>query len=49
MLVKVLDTPMYFPKSRTLGIISLVLLFAAALLIFVYFQGGVERAIYLHG
>lgn len=40
---------MHFPKSLAIGISILVLLFAVGLLLFVYFQGGVERSIYLPG
>ncbi|HZT69443.1 MAG TPA: hypothetical protein VFC10_06810 [Terriglobia bacterium] len=36
---------MLFPKSLSLWIAALVLLFALALLLFVYFQGGVSHAI----
>lgn len=36
---------MVFPKSLALWITALALLFAAALLIFVYFQGGSSHAI----
>lgn len=38
---------MYFSRPLTLGIISLVLLFAFGLLIYIYFQGGVDSAVYL--
>jgi hypothetical protein len=37
----------YFPRNLAVGIVLLVLAFAIALLIWVYFQGGVDRAIYL--
>ncbi len=40
---------LYFPKSLVLGIISLVLIFQVGLLLFDYFQGGVEGSIYLPG
>ena len=36
---------MLFPKSLALSIAVLALLFAAGILIFVYFQGGVSHAI----
>jgi hypothetical protein len=36
---------MTFPKSLALSIMLLALLFAAGILIFVYFQGGVEHTI----
>ena len=38
---------MYFPKSYTIGGVGLALILFLGLLIFVYFQGGVERAIHL--
>ncbi len=38
---------MYFPKSYTIGVVTLVLIFFVGLLLFVYFQGGVESAIRL--
>ncbi|HUB34339.1 MAG TPA: hypothetical protein VMA31_14965 [Bryobacteraceae bacterium] len=37
----------YFPKSYTIGVVVLVLFFFIGLLLFVYFQGGVESAIRL--
>lgn len=37
-----------FPKSLVLGVISLVLIFAVGLFIYDYFQGGIDKAIYLH-
>jgi hypothetical protein len=40
---------MYFPKSYTIGITALVAIYAIGLLIFVYFQGGVDSAIHLGG
>lgn len=40
---------MRFPKSLAVGISMLVLLFAVGLLLYVYFQGGVDRSIYLRG
>jgi hypothetical protein len=38
---------MYFPKSLVLGIVSFVLVFTIGLLLFIYFQGGVDWAIRL--
>ena len=38
-----------FPKSLTIGIGALVLIFAIGLLLYIYFQGGVDNAIYLRG
>jgi len=40
---------MYFPKSLVIGITMLILIFAAGTLLVVYFQGGVDSAIYLAG
>ena len=40
---------MDFPKSLTIGICALVLILALGLLLFVYFQGGIDRSIYLGG
>lgn len=40
---------MRFPKSLAIGITLLVMVFAVGLLLFVYFQGGVERSIYPTG
>jgi hypothetical protein len=37
----------YFPRHLAVGIFLLVVAFAIALLILVYFQGGVNRAIHL--
>lgn len=39
----------YFPKSFAIGAVVLVLIFAVGLLLYVYFQGGVESSIYLGG
>lgn len=38
---------MYFPKSYAIGVVTLVLIFFVGLLLFVYFQGGVDSAIRL--
>jgi hypothetical protein len=38
---------MYFPKSLVMLITLLLLIFAVGLIIFVYFQGGIDHAIYL--
>jgi hypothetical protein len=38
---------MYFPKSYTVFAVALVLVFGVGLLLFVYFQGGVDSSIYL--
>lgn len=40
---------LYFPKSLVLGVLSLVLIFQAGLLLFDYFQGGIDASIYLPG
>lgn len=40
---------MYFPKTLAIATLVLVLIFATGLLVFVYFQGGVDRAIHLGG
>jgi hypothetical protein len=40
---------LFFPKSLVLGILSLVLILQVGLLLFIYFQGGVEGSIYLPG
>jgi hypothetical protein len=40
---------MYFPKSYTVFSVLLALVFLTGLLLFVYFQGGVEGAIHLSG
>jgi hypothetical protein len=37
----------HFPRHLAIGIFLLVLAFAIGLLIYVYFQGGVDRAIHL--
>jgi hypothetical protein len=39
----------YFPRHFAVGIVLLVLLYAVGLLLWVYFQGGVDRAIHLTG
>jgi hypothetical protein len=40
---------MYFPRHLAIGIFLLVAGYAVGLFIWVYFQGGVERAIHLAG
>jgi hypothetical protein len=41
---------MYFSKSSfTVGIVGLVAIYRLGLLIYVYFQGGVDSAIHLGG
>lgn len=40
---------MYFPKKYTVLSVSFAALFLLGLLIFVYFQGGVDSAIHLPG
>lgn len=40
---------MYFPKSLTLGAVAMVLVLAIGLLVFIYFQGGVDSSIYSSG
>jgi hypothetical protein len=39
----------YFPRRSAVGIVLLVLVYAVGLLLWVYFQGGVDRAIHLTG
>lgn len=38
-----------YSKLLTLGTVFAVLFFAIGLLIYVYFQGGVDKAVYLTG
>ena len=40
---------MRFSKSLAIGISMLVVLYAIGLLLYVYFQGGVDKSIYLRG
>lgn len=37
----------YFPKSYVIGALCLLLIFAVGLILYVYFQGGVEASVYL--
>jgi hypothetical protein len=38
---------MYFSRTYTVWAVALVLMFGVGLLIFIYFQGGVEWSVYL--
>lgn len=37
----------HFPKSYAIGVVCALLIFAAGLILFVYFQGGIDSSIYL--
>ncbi len=37
----------YFPKSLVIGAITLLLIFALGLILYVYFGGGADKGIYL--
>ncbi|MGH9582078.1 MAG: hypothetical protein ACRD4O_03985 [Bryobacteraceae bacterium] len=39
----------YFPKSFAIWAVFLVLIFAVGLMLYVYFQGGIDNAIHLAG
>ncbi len=40
---------MYFPRHLAIGIVLLVIGYSIGLLIWVYFQGGVDSAVHLSG